>query len=150
MNDRAAQRVLGAKDAIANAGFNPGEMHIIEIEYSIDNGREAFQQLGANAGCELPSLVICGNDVLAVGVIKAAQEKGLKVPHDLSVIGFDDIELSTVVHPELTTVHVPHEDMGRIAGETLYALVHEGAGPTQIDLDTYIVERNSLAAPKSG
>lgn len=143
-NDRASERVAGARDAIQKAGLDPKAMQLIETEYAVSNGAAAFHQLLANGGGELPSLVVCGNDVLAVGVIKAALAEGYDVPTDLSVTGFDNIEISEVVSPALTTVHVPHEMMGRIAAETLYTLVHDTITPVQVTLDTRIVERESL------
>ena len=142
-NDRARERVVGARQAIASAGLDVDAMPVIETDYSIANGRAAFNRLKA-AG-PLPSLVICGNDVLAVGAIQAARNAGLDIPRDVSITGFDDIELATVISPALTTVHVPHRQMGQLAGETLYSLVRENAGPVRIELETRIVERQSLA-----
>ncbi len=146
-NDRARDRVLGARQAITTAGLDAAAMPIVETDYSIENGRSAFRQIAATAS--LPSLIICGNDVLAVGAIQAATAAGLDVPGDVSIIGFDDIELATVISPALTTVHVPHREMGRLAGDTLYSLVKDAAEPIRIELETRLVERQSLAAPKS-
>lgn len=145
-NDRARERVLGAKQAIAAAGLDVEAMPVIETDYSIANGRAAFSRLAA--AHPLPSLVICGNDVLAVGAIQAAKSTGLDVPGDVSITGFDDIELASVVTPGLTTVHVPHRRMGQLAGEALYRLVRETADPVRVELQTRIVERQSLAARK--
>jgi len=147
-NDRARDRVLGTRQAITSAGLDAAAMPVIETDYSIENGREAFRQIAATA--PLPSLVICGNDVLAVGAIQAAKSAGLDVPGDVSITGFDDIELATVISPALTTVHVPHRQMGQLAGDTLYSLVRDAEGPIRIELETRIVERGSLAAPKQG
>lgn len=145
-NDRARDRVLGARQAITTAGLDAAAMPIVETDYSIENGRSAFRQIAATAS--LPSLIICGNDVLAVGAIQAATAAGLDVPGDVSIIGFDDIELATVISPALTTVHVPHREMGRLAGDTLYSLVKDATEPIRIELETRLVERQSLAAPK--
>ncbi|MGI9515052.1 MAG: LacI family DNA-binding transcriptional regulator [Anderseniella sp.] len=144
-NDRARERVQGARQAISSAGLDADAMPVFETEYSIANGREAFNRLRSNG--PLPSIVICGNDVLAVGAVQAAQGAGLDVPGDVSITGFDDIELATVISPALTTVHVPHRQMGQLAGETLYRLVRETTDPVRIDLETCIVERQSLAEP---
>lgn len=145
-NDRARDRVLGAQQAIAGAGLDAAAMRIIETDYSIPNGATAFDQI-ISAG-PLPSLVICGNDVLAVGAIQAAKKAGLDVPGDVSITGFDDIELATVISPALTTVHVPHRQMGQLAGDTLYSLVQDTSEPVRVELETRIVERDSLAPPK--
>lgn len=146
MNDRARARVSGTRQAIAEFGLDPQSLTVIETEYSIQSGHDAFLELSRNFSA--PTLVICGNDVLAVGAIKAAQQIGLHVPDDVSITGFDDIELASVVSPALTTVHVPHREMGRIAAETLVSLTNDPSHPIQIELETSIVERGSLAAPK--
>lgn len=146
-NDRARERVLGAQQAIAASGLDVASMSIVETNYSIQNGFDAFKQI---AGATHPvSLVICGNDVLAVGALQAAKQAGLDVPGDVSITGFDDIELATVISPALTTVHVPHRQMGQMAGDALYSLVRgDATEPVQIELETHIVERESLAAPR--
>ena len=147
-NDRARDRVLGAQQAIARSGMDAAAMPVIETKYSIRNGRNAFNQI-AEAGA-VPSLVICGNDVLAVGAIQAAKDAGLTVPGDVSIIGFDDIELATVISPALTTVHVPHRQMGQRAAETLFDLVRGvEERPVKIEVETRIVERVSLAPPSN-
>lgn len=147
MNDRARARVQGTRQAVAESGLDPQALTIVETEYSIQCGHDAFVKLSQND--PVPTLIICGNDVLAVGAIKAAQQFGLRVPDDVSITGFDDIELASVVSPALTTVHVPHREMGRIAAETLMSLTNAPSHPIQITLETSIVERGSLAAPNS-
>lgn len=146
MNDRARERVAGAKEALSGAGFDPEIMPVIETDYSIDQGRAAFSQLVTSL--TLPTLVICGNDVLGVGAIQEAQSRGINVPDDVSIIGFDDIELSRVINPALTTMHVPHRDMGIAAANTLLKLVEDMSVPIQINLETRIVQRSSLSQPK--
>ena len=143
MNDRARDRVIGTMDALAEAGFNPNAMPVIEVDYSIDNGKAALKEILTME--QRPSVVMCGNDVLAVGAVQAAQEAGLRVPEDISITGFDDIELASVVTPKLTTVRVPHQAMGRRAAEVLVKLVKDESDVTQVTLDVAIVERASLA-----
>ncbi|MEP3672776.1 MAG: LacI family DNA-binding transcriptional regulator [Hyphomicrobiales bacterium] len=147
MNDRAHNRILGAKDALKDAGIDPDSMPIIETNQSIECGREAFHDVIANNA--RPTVIFGGNDVLAVGALQGAREAGLSVPDDICITGFDDIELATVTNPALTTVHVPHRDMGSIAAETLFSMVKESTGPHHIKLDTYIVERATLAPLKN-
>ncbi|MGI9351130.1 MAG: LacI family DNA-binding transcriptional regulator [Rhizobiaceae bacterium] len=147
LNDRARERVTGAKVAIENAGLDPASLRVVETDYSIQNGKNAILEILQRDRETRPTLVICGNDVLGVGVIQAVKEFGLSVPDDISVLGFDDIELATVVSPKLTTVHVPHQEMGRIAAEILYSLVTESSEPRQFELETHIVERESLSTP---
>lgn len=145
-NDRARERIEGARDALAGAGLDPDLMPVIETDYAIGSGREAFRRLLQEP--VRPSVVMCGNDVLAVGAVQGAQEAGFCIPGDISITGFDDIELATVVSPALTTVHVPHRDMGRLAAEVLMGMANDDAGPRQIELATHIVERASLGIAK--
>ncbi|MCB1449268.1 MAG: LacI family DNA-binding transcriptional regulator [Nitratireductor sp.] len=145
-NDRARDRVAGARAALRDAGLDADAMPLVETKYSIQCGQDAFATI--MAADPKPTLVMCGNDVLAVGAIKAAQEMGLDVPGDVSITGFDDIELATIVSPALTTVHVPHRQMGRLAAEMLLAEVRDKSEPRQINLETHVVERQSLAAPR--
>lgn len=147
MNDRARNRVFGAREALGESGIDPESMHLIETKYSLKCARAAFEQM---MQCNpRPSIVMCGNDVLAAGAIQAAQDAGLTVPDDISITGFDDIELATVIKPAVTTVHVPHRKMGRLAAETLLSLVEDASKPIQIELETRIVERSSLSEPKA-
>ena len=145
-NDRARDRVAGVRAALRDAGLDADAMPLVETKYSIQCGQDAFATI--MAADPKPTLVMCGNDVLAVGAIKAAQEMGLDVPGDVSITGFDDIELATIVSPALTTVHVPHRQMGRLAAEMLLAEVRDKSEPRQINLETHVVERQSLAAPR--
>lgn len=142
-NDRARLRVDGIREATRAAGLDASSIPVVETHYGIEAGAAALEMLLTRA----PDLtaVMCGNDVLAVGAIKKAREIGLDVPRDLSITGFDDIELANVVSPALTTVHVPHRDMGRKAATTLIGMMgspHEGEN---IELEAKICLRQSLA-----
>ncbi|MEM7189202.1 MAG: LacI family DNA-binding transcriptional regulator [Pseudomonadota bacterium] len=144
-NDRARMRVEGVRAALAANGLDPSTLRCIETRYSIECGGEAFDELIAS-GIN-PTAIMCGNDVLAVGAIKRAQARSIKVPEDISITGFDDIELSQIIEPELTTVHVPHREMGRKAAEVLIrSLEGEGAGRS-IELAPSIRMRASLGPP---
>jgi len=96
-----------------------------------------------------PTVVICGNDILAIGAIKRAKSLGLRVPEDVSVTGFDNIEVSSVVEPELTNVHVPHRKMGTLNAQTLLAISKSGSLVQSHELETVIVERSSLSGPRT-
>ena len=144
-NDRARQRVDGIIDAATDAGLGPSDVEIIETQYEVEKGAAAFETLMTRA--PRPSVVMCGNDVLAVGALKQAHQLGLDVPGDVSITGFDDIELARIVEPALTTVHVPHREMGREAAQMLIDMVEtSGAGQT-MRLDTGLRLRGSLGAP---
>ena len=145
MNDRASERVRGVRRALRAHGLDAEGLPIVEAPYSFDAAGEAFKHLMRQPAP--PSIVMCGNDVQAVGALKMARRLGLSVPGEVSITGFDDIELANVVDPGLTTVHVPHREMGTCAADVLLAQVRGAAGPQRIKLPTTIVERESLAAP---
>jgi len=88
------------------------------------------------------------NDISALGSIRAFQEAGLRVPHDISVVGFDDIQGASYSTPSLTTVRQPLADMGRLAAQTLLARI-EGAkdSPAEISIEPKLVVRQSTAPP---
>lgn len=141
-NDRAAGRLAGIKDSWQAHGFQLDDLPVIQTPYEIENGAAAFAEL-MQADVK-PTVIMCGNDVLAAGVISKARDIGLSIPDDISVTGFDDIELAKHVFPSLTTVHVPHRQMGRIAAENLVALIENRAEKVAHQLDVSIVMRASL------
>lgn len=146
-NDRARDRVTGARRALTECGIDPASMPIIETKYSFKCGREAFRSILQQQA--RPSIVMCGNDVLAVGAIQAAGEMGIRVPHEISITGFDDIELATIISPSITTVHVPHRRMGTIAAEILLNQARNEGSTRQVSLETQIITRESLKAPQA-
>ncbi|MBW4709174.1 LacI family DNA-binding transcriptional regulator [Roseobacter sp. YSTF-M11] len=142
-NDRARLRIEGVKDAMAAHGLDPERLAPVELPYDVHSGAAAFVDLMSHS--PRPSLVLCGNDVLAVGALRGAHQLGLKVPEDVSITGFDDIELAQVVTPELTTVHVPHREMGRKAAQELVGMVEEKRQGVSEKLETTIMERSSVS-----
>lgn len=142
-NDRAAARVLGIRRAMRALGLDDAQLTLIETEYGIDEGAEAFSCLMAKD--QPPTVVMCGNDVLAVGALHRARAMGLSVPKAVSITGFDDIELAKVASPALTTVHVPHRQMGTEAAHCLVRMVRENAKAERgVCLPTRVCERASL------
>lgn len=146
-NDRAAERVRGVRDALAAAEFDLSLMQVIEVPYSMDASGQALDELLKEA----PQLtaIICGNDVLAAGAILRSKERGLRVPEDISVVGFDDIELASVIEPKLTTVHVPHRRMGVAAAECLLEMKSQQYAVRGHEFETEIIERDSLGPASS-
>ena len=147
-NDRAADRVAGVRDALASAGLALGPDRLVEAAYSLDAGAEAGR--GLMAAAPRPTAILCGNDVLAAGAMLGIRAAGLRVPQDVSVTGFDDIELARLTEPALTTVHVPHRQMGRAAARRLLALCTGAEDRPTSPLEVSIVARDSLAPPPDG
>jgi len=143
-NDRARLRLAGLRDAVAAHGLDPSDVCVVERPYGVEDGTQAFEEV---MSCHPKvSVVMCGNDVLAVGAVRGAQRMGLKVPDDISITGFDDIELAQIISPPLTTVHVPHREMGRKAARELVNMVERKSTGQSVDLQTAITKRNSLEA----
>ncbi|WP_333712539.1 LacI family DNA-binding transcriptional regulator [Yoonia sp.] len=142
-NDRARRRVDGIRRTLRDAGLDGDGMAYIETPYGIENGEVAFRQIMATA--PETTAVMCVNDVLAIGALRAAREMGLRVPEDVSVTGFDDIEIAMLAEPSLTTVHVPHREMGRRAAAMLLGMLQQDVPPPDsVKLPTDIRLRKSL------
>jgi LacI family transcriptional regulator len=141
-NDRAANRIAGVKAAIDE---HPSAklLQLIETNYSMQNGAKALSDIMTTT--LKPTAVICGNDVIAAGAINHAKQSGLRVPQDISITGFDDINLATAVDPQLTTVRVPQIDMGKKAARVLLEYVESKQMPHSIEIETTIIQRGSLA-----
>lgn len=148
-NDRAEGRYSGLQDAMMAAGLKAADLQFVETKYGIEEGAAAFGQIMASQ--IKPTAIFCGNDVLAVGALRRARELGIRVPDDVSIIGFDDIELAQIAYPSLTTVHVPHREMGRCAGLALAEMVKSGTAFKTLELKAYPVIRETLgpAAPST-
>lgn len=143
-NDRAKGRLRGIRQSLAAHGKDPLSVPVIETAYEIETGAEAFEAL--LQADPKPTVVMCGNDVLAAGAISKAKQLGLRVPDDVSVTGFDDIEIASILDPALTTVHVPHREMGRTAAQQLIMMVEKRSRSDNLmrTLDVRIVMRESL------
>ena len=141
-NDRARDRVAGIRLAMHESGLSDDQLLLLETPYGIENGATALRQIMMSG--DAPSVVICGNDVLAIGALRAARQMGLRVPQDVSITGFDDIELAALAEPALTTVHVPHREMGRRAAQMLVQAVKNQGMPSNIELQTDIRIRQTL------
>ncbi|MEM1361290.1 MAG: LacI family DNA-binding transcriptional regulator [Pseudomonadota bacterium] len=146
-NDRARERAEGVLAAMRHHGLDPASLHIVETPYSISNGGDALAQILKDA--PETTAALCGNDVLAAGALTMARSLGLRVPQDISITGFDDIEIAEIVSPRLTTVHVPHRKMGRQAAKLLVELRNEGTAGPSIVLDTSVVWGESLGPART-
>lgn len=142
-NGRAAGRVRGVRAELQAAGVPLCEDWWLETKYSFDHGAKAVEAI--MAGAKRPTAIICGNDVLAIGVMMALRKMGLDVPSEVSVVGFDDLDIAHAISPSLTTVRVPHRRMGVAAAEALIAWIDKGERPADITFEAKIIERESLA-----
>ncbi|MFQ5854159.1 MAG: LacI family DNA-binding transcriptional regulator [Anaerolineae bacterium] len=106
-----------------------------------DGGREAMRKLLALPAP--PTAVFCYNDLTAIGAALAVRQAGLQVPGDISLVGFDDIELATYFHPPLTTIRQPAYELGRRAMEMVLALMANGQQVTDVVLKGELIVRQS-------
>jgi DNA-binding LacI/PurR family transcriptional regulator len=144
----AEQRLAGYREALAGAGIDPDAVPLIRGDYREGSGHAAATQLLGAA--EPPTAIVAANDLMAVGVLACAREWALRVPHDLSIAGFDDIPLARLLQPALTTVRQPARDLGRHAAKLLFARIDAPAGaPGHVELPAPLVLRESLAPPAS-
>ena len=134
-NDRARTRLEGLRARLDAHGLEP--VAVAETRYSVARAKEAARSLIAAR----PDALVCGNDVIAYGVLSAARKAGLSVPDDLAVTGFDDLPLSAEIAPALTTVHVPARRMGRRAAAVLIAAAAGGPRVRPTRLETHLVVR---------
>jgi DNA-binding LacI/PurR family transcriptional regulator len=114
----AREKLLGRADALRAAGLDP-DRGVVHTEFTVQGGRTALRELLGGGHESRPTGVVCSNDLMAIGVIQEAAELGLRVPDDLSVVGFDGIDAATWTQPPLTTVEQP---IDQIAGTTIDAL----------------------------
>ena len=118
---------------------------MVETDYGIETGALAFNRIIKQSPA--PTVIICSNDVLAAGALKEAKSLGISIPKDISVTGFDNIELAEALTPELTTVHVPHKKMVKYAAKALVNMVNGINFQKNVELNIYLKLRTSLDKP---
>lgn len=118
----AEQRIRAYFDSLQRLDLVTNEEWVKYGDYSIESGYIHMQELLHSN--EQPTAIVCGNDYLAAGAIKAISEKGFNVPYDYSITGFDDSLVSKVVEPGLTTVNVPLQELAKIAIKKLINIIN--------------------------
>lgn len=145
VNDRAFERRRAFEDAMRSHGIEPRSDYIFEREFEMSEGRAAMSRMLDSD--EPPTAVFCANDVQAVGAIAACNDHKLRVPEDISIIGFDDLPIAQCTIPPLTTVRVPAYEMGMYAVRELIAAIRGNRRVTTVELLTKLVVRNSTSKP---
>jgi len=143
----AVDRLDGYKSALTD--------HKIPLDETLIVPGDFFQPTGYTGGHYLlalpkpPTAIFASNDLMAFGTLQAAGERGMRVPDDLSIIGFDDITHATMVHPRLTTIHQPLDQMGRVSVRMLLDQIENpDKPPRHLTLGTRLVLRESTAPPR--
>jgi LacI family transcriptional regulator len=140
-------RLRGFRAAIQELGLAYRDEYVTYGDFYFESGRAATARLLALD--EPPTAIFAAADLTALGAIRAATEAGLQIPQDLSVVGFDDIQIAPHVNPPLTTVRQDKAGLGTAAADALIALIEGGAGRTGlVTLPVELVARGSTAAPR--
>lgn len=139
------ERWWGIRDTLAQGGITLPEHRMARVDrMSVETGKHAAQTL-LSAASKRPEVIICVNDLVAVGAILACKNKGLSVPSDISISGYNDIPLVDIIDPPLTTVRMNLHDIGREAGELMLAQFGAGnVAPRTLRISPELVLRASL------
>lgn len=145
--DASVDRLKGYRQALASAD--------IAFDERLVRHGDWLPLLGYSHALELlsldepPTAILCGNDLMAIGALEAASERGVRVPEELSVMGYDDQELARYTHPPLSTLVLPNYEMGQRAAEALIEIAVHGKPlrPMTIKIDGPLVPRASTAVP---
>jgi LacI family transcriptional regulator len=141
-NYDAAERRRGYESALEEGGIANDASLVVLGNFSEGSGHQAVKQLRDLE--KRPTAIFAANDSMAIGALSALHERGLRVPEDVAVAGFDDIPLARYMNPQLSTVHVDISQLGERAAALLLSSLHEGVRPRQqLQLPTTLVIRSS-------
>ena len=137
------RRLKGYREALATGGIDLPDDHVVVGPASVEGGSACLARAWEDG--QRPTAILAMSDAMAIGAINAARRLGLGVPADLSVVGFDDIELSRHVEPPLTTVHQPVRRKGEEACRLLLSAIarDESPRPDHLTLETRLIVRGS-------
>ncbi|MEL7458878.1 MAG: substrate-binding domain-containing protein, partial [Pseudomonadota bacterium] len=127
---QAQMRYEGYKRAMLEAELEFNANWIVESDFECEGGYQAFKKMVERG--PLPSSIFVSNDMMAMGVINAANELGIQIPEQLSIIGYDDIHIAKFMSPSLTTIHQPKYRLGQAAVETLLRKLDEKSDEAQV------------------
>ena len=147
-NDRTTERLAGIRAELARHAIPLPDAMIAESAYSIYDGRKACALL-LTRNVPPPTAIICGNDILALGALAECQARGLRIPTDVSVVGFDNIEFSAHANPPLTTIDVPAEEMGKSAASYVLGNLSGDDVTLHTPVEVELILRDS-SAPANG
>jgi LacI family transcriptional regulator len=140
-------RLEGFKNAVKDAGISDKDILIMEGRYSVDSGKNSMKKL-----LELdfkPTALFAASDLQAAGALYVAGHAGVKVPDDLSIIGHDDIDLSYLVNPNLTTMEQPKKELGKLAMDLLIKKIEKRSSKIISDYENDIVLNTKLVIRES-
>jgi DNA-binding LacI/PurR family transcriptional regulator len=148
-SDRSHHRWFGYKKCLAANAITYDPALVRQVPYTLAGGKEAIKVLLSVDNP--PTAVFCSNDYMALGVMQGAKESGVAIPDSLSVVGFDDMAISSFISPGLTTIRQPAYEMGRLGTELLLAHIGKSVTkPTHNMMETSLIIRESTATPGNG
>lgn len=139
-----AERNSGFFKAVRSYGMSSSKSIVHMLTPSIDGAYADMKEILENKE-ELAPCYFADNDLIAVGAMKALKEYGYKIPEDIAIVGFDNIPLSKLIEPPLSTINVPKQYMGEMAVKRLLTLLNEkGTQPVKVEISTQLIERESV------
>jgi DNA-binding LacI/PurR family transcriptional regulator len=146
----AQQRLAGYREAIAMAGLDPDRVPVLDGDYRDPSGCALAERLLDVQAAKRPTALLCANDMMAIGALQYCRSAGLRVPEDVSLAGFDDVPIASLVNPALTTTRQPAREMGHAAGTLLLDLLTgDRAEPAPEPFLPVIQLRDSVGPPAS-
>lgn len=146
-SDKSLHRWHGYRKCLKDHNIPYDPNLLIQTTYELESGKTAVKQLMRT---DLPpTAIFCSNDFLAVGVLEGARELGIRIPEDLSVVGFDDMPMMSFFKPGVDTIQQPAYDMGKIGSEVLLSRINNPyEKPVHRLLDTQLIVRQSVRYPR--
>lgn len=140
-------RRLGYERALAEAGLSAPPSYVVRGDFQFEGGQAAAHRL-LNLS-QPPDSIFAANDLMALGAIRVARERGVSVPDELGIVGYDDIPGASVVTPSLTTIGVPKAELGRTAGELILDQIERRGNHTSSKqvFQARLIVRDSSAGP---
>lgn len=143
------ERYMAYADTLKRHGLIPKDQYVLQGDFLKEKAYEEVKQLIAS-GNPLPTAFFSSNDDMAISAMEALAEHGISVPEDISIAGFDDVQLAARIHPKLTSVRLPIYEMSKAAVEKVIELC-DSQQPTfsTISFPARLVERDSCQPPKA-
>jgi LacI family transcriptional regulator len=146
---QVADRYEGAVRAFARAGRPAGDLHVIDVgALNVAAGQKAGAEIAAMAAADRPTAVFCTNDLIALGVLQEMTRHKIRVPEDISIVGYDDIDFAAAAAVPLTSVRQPRQQLGRTAARMLLeeAAAGDGHQHQQVIFEPELIVRQSTKA----
>lgn len=144
----AKNRLQGYKKALSEANIVLNPDWIVESHFDFEGGIVGAQKLLALS--DRPTAIFCCSDTIAIGAYQAIQNQGLRIPQDISIMGYDDIELARYLFPSLSTISQPKAELGKLAVETLLQRIQEpNENYRTLVLEPTCILRESISSPSN-